>query len=108
MKRVYLPLSLLTLVLIGLTPAFSAGSPDVAASKKKGTIPPDLRLTKVKAKQSQAKQSQKDLAVKIGRENHDAYLTYDHMDVYVATSMRQRHEFHMVHGFIKELFLQLN
>ena len=70
MKRVYLPLSLLTLVLIGLTPAFSAGSPDVAASKKKGTIPPDLRLTKVKAKQSQAKQSQKDLAVKIGRENH--------------------------------------
>ena len=42
----------------------------MAASKKKGTIPPDLRLTKVKAKQSQAKQSQKDLAVKIGRENH--------------------------------------
>lgn len=40
----------------------------------------------------------------VGRENHDAYLTYDHMDVYVATSMRHRHEFHMVHGFIHELF----
>jgi len=39
-----------------------------------------------------------------GRENHDAYLTYDHMDVYIATSMRERHEFFMVGGFIRELF----
>ncbi len=41
---------------------------------------------------------------KIGRENHDAYLTYDHMDVYIATSMRERHEFFLVSGFIKQLF----
>ncbi|MGA2318832.1 MAG: hypothetical protein ABSG71_20990 [Thermodesulfobacteriota bacterium] len=39
-----------------------------------------------------------------GKDNHDAYLTYDHMDVYIATSMRERHEFFMVNGFIKELF----
>ncbi len=41
---------------------------------------------------------------RIGRENHDAYLTYDHMDVYVATSMREAHEFYMVSGFIAQLF----
>ena len=41
---------------------------------------------------------------KIGRDNLDAYLTYDHMDVYIATSMREKHEFHLVHGFVKELF----
>src|SRR5205823_5679429 len=39
-----------------------------------------------------------------GRENQDAYLTYDHMDVYIATSMRERHEFALVSGFIRELF----
>lgn len=41
---------------------------------------------------------------RIGRENHDAYLTYDHMDVYIATSMRERHEFFLVSGFMKQLF----
>lgn len=40
----------------------------------------------------------------VGRKNHEAYLTYDHMDVYIATSMRERHEFVWVSGFIKELF----
>lgn len=42
----------------------------------------------------------------IGRENHDAYLTYDYMDVYIATSMREPFEFYMVQGFTKELFSQ--
>ena len=41
---------------------------------------------------------------KVGRLNHDAYLTYDHMDVYIATSMREKHEFHVVRGFIQNLF----
>src|SRR5882762_9726043 len=40
----------------------------------------------------------------IGRKNHDAYLTYDHMDVYIATSMRERHEFVLVSGFAMTLF----
>jgi hypothetical protein len=39
-----------------------------------------------------------------GRNNHDVYLTYDHMDVYVATSMRERHEYYLVNGFVKTLF----
>lgn len=41
---------------------------------------------------------------KMGRRNHDIYLTYDHMDVYVATSMRERHEYYLVNGFVKALF----
>jgi hypothetical protein len=41
---------------------------------------------------------------RIGRANHDAYLTYDHMDVYIATSMRERHEFLLVSGFVDRLF----
>jgi hypothetical protein len=40
----------------------------------------------------------------VGRLNHDAYLTYDHMDVYIATSMREKHEFYVVRDFIKNLF----
>jgi hypothetical protein len=40
----------------------------------------------------------------IGRHNHDVYLTYDHMDVYVATSMRERHEYYLVNAFVKRLF----
>ncbi len=39
-----------------------------------------------------------------GRKNHDTYLTYDHMDVYVATSMRERHEYYLVNGFCRNLF----
>ncbi|HNP84363.1 MAG TPA: hypothetical protein PKN47_23115 [Nitrospira sp.] len=41
---------------------------------------------------------------KKGRRNHDIYLTYDHMDVYVATSMRERHEYFLVNRFIQNLF----
>lgn len=41
---------------------------------------------------------------RIGHKNHDAYLTYDYIDVYIATSMRERHEFFVVSGFIRQLF----
>lgn len=41
---------------------------------------------------------------KKGKRNHDVYLTYDHMDVYVATSMRERHEYYLVNRFIDNLF----
>ncbi|MFZ3018525.1 MAG: hypothetical protein WA056_08740 [Gallionella sp.] len=35
-----------------------------------------------------------------GRWNHNVYLTSDHLDVYVATSMREQHEFIFVSDFI--------
>ena len=41
---------------------------------------------------------------RIGEENLAAYLTYDHMDVYIATSMRQRYEFWSVANFVNALF----
>jgi hypothetical protein len=41
---------------------------------------------------------------RIAQENLDAYLTYDYMDVYIATSMRQRYEFWTVANFVKKLF----
>jgi len=40
----------------------------------------------------------------IGRSNHNAYLTSDHMDVYVATSMRKPHEFLAVSKLCDEIF----
>ncbi|MEN6626091.1 MAG: hypothetical protein ABFD69_07690 [Candidatus Sumerlaeia bacterium] len=42
--------------------------------------------------------------IDMGKANHDRYLTYDYMDVYIATSMRQRHEFMLVGGFVHNLF----
>lgn len=40
----------------------------------------------------------------MGSFNHDLYLTYDHMDVYVATSMRREFDFWNVSRFIEKLF----
>lgn len=42
--------------------------------------------------------------VEVGKLNHEAYLTSDHLDVYVATSMRRRHEFLAVNRLGKEIF----
>ncbi len=42
--------------------------------------------------------------VEKGKRNHEAYLASDHMDVYVATSMRQRHEYQMTSRVVKEVF----
>jgi hypothetical protein len=39
----------------------------------------------------------------MGQSNHHMYLTYDHLDVYVATSMRERHEFAFVSEFIAKI-----
>lgn len=41
---------------------------------------------------------------KIGRRNLTTYLTFDHLDVYIATSMRDPHEFWLVSGFVERLF----
>lgn len=41
----------------------------------------------------------------IGRRNHEAYLTWDHMDVYVATSMREDHQYYSIGKTTNEIFL---
>ena len=41
-----------------------------------------------------------------GLRNTDVYLTWDYMDVYVATSMRKRWEFEETAEFVSELFAQ--
>jgi hypothetical protein len=42
--------------------------------------------------------------VEDGKKNHEAYLASDHMDVYVATSMRERHEYQMVNQVVQNIF----
>ena len=42
--------------------------------------------------------------VEAGKRNHRAYLAYDHMDVYVATSMRERHEYQIVSQVVNDVF----
>jgi len=46
----------------------------------------------------------RDKIVKMGKKNHEAYLVSDHMDVYVATSMRERHEYQIVRSVVSEIF----
>jgi hypothetical protein len=41
---------------------------------------------------------------KTGEFNHHCYLDYDHMDVYVATSMRDKSDFWNVSRFVSEVF----
>ena len=43
---------------------------------------------------------------KIAAKNQDIYLTWDHMDVYFATSMRKTWEFYDLYGFINDLMTQ--
>jgi hypothetical protein len=38
--------------------------------------------------------------------NQDVYLTWDHMDIYFATSMRKRWEFEDLHDFVRKLMAQ--
>jgi len=42
--------------------------------------------------------------VHIGQRNHEAYLASDHLDVYIATSMRVRHEYLFVHEQTERIF----
>ena len=58
--------------------------------------PGDVAAKKMKVKMDETIQN--------GAENHKAYLASDHMDVYVATSMRQRHEYLFVSRITDELF----
>lgn len=51
-----------------------------------------------------AQEAQRKAIIEVGRANHEAYLASDHLDVYVATSMRQRHEFLAVNRLSNEIF----
>ena len=42
--------------------------------------------------------------VNLGKRNQEAYLASDHMDVYVATSMREKHEFLQVSRLCDKIF----
>jgi len=51
----------------------------------------------------QAEKKRKSI-VEQGIRNQEAYLASDHLDVYVATSMRKRHEYLMVNDLVGEIF----
>ena len=42
--------------------------------------------------------------IETARQNTDIYLTWDYMDVYVATSMREKWEFQFTSNFIQKIF----
>lgn len=42
--------------------------------------------------------------IEVGKRNQSIYLAIHHLDIYVATSMRKKHEFHAVALFCKSLF----
>ncbi len=58
----------------------------------------DSSLPRIVARAGQGVQVQKKAA-----KNQDIYLTWDHMDVYFATSMRKPWEFYDLYGFIADL-----
>ena len=47
--------------------------------------------------------AQQKAIIGLGTWNHAVYLTSDHLDLYVATSMREKHEFMLVNEFINRL-----
>jgi hypothetical protein len=65
----------------------------------------DARLEE-NSEDAEAKQQMqvREAVVKKGKANHLAYLASDHMDVYVATSMRERHEYQIVSQVVTEVF----
>jgi hypothetical protein len=67
----------------------------------------DLQQRLAKDRENEALKGEEALRksiVTIGKRNHEAYLVSDHLDVYIATSMRERHEFQMVHDLTHKIF----
>jgi hypothetical protein len=54
--------------------------------------------------EARAAEEKRKSIVGIGQRNHEAYLASDHLDVYVATSMRARHEYLLVHELTEGIF----
>lgn len=55
-------------------------------------------------KNAQALKTRRLAVIARAKSNHDAYLASDHLDVYVATSMRARHEFSAINRLTSEIF----
>ncbi|MFZ1989936.1 MAG: hypothetical protein WAW96_09215 [Alphaproteobacteria bacterium] len=51
-----------------------------------------------------AEEQKRKALVETGKVNQEAYLASDHLDVYVATSMRQRHEYVAVNRLANQIF----
>ena len=55
-------------------------------------------------KELQAEQKEVEEFIEKGRKNHEAYLTSDHLDIYVATSMREKHEYLYINKVTDQIF----
>lgn len=65
----------------------------------------DARLRQNPADEPAKKQlEERRKVVEKSKKNHEAYLASDHMDVYVATSMRERHEYQITSQVVEEVF----
>jgi transcriptional regulator with XRE-family HTH domain len=71
---------------------FSAMDPEELEREAKKLAPADAELARIEETQDR------------GRRNLAAYLTEPHMDVYVATSMREKADFISVDNFVEALF----
>jgi hypothetical protein len=54
--------------------------------------------------EAKAENEKRNRLVATGKRNYRAYLASDHLDVYVATSMRERHEYVQVSELTQEIF----
>lgn len=63
----------------------------------------ELKIKKHKTAEDKDKIEQREKIIKIGKNNYKKYLTYDYIDVYIATSMRRKEDFYSVYDFIKKL-----
>ena len=68
-----------------------------------GEIDKELKKNPENEEYKKKKENMEDYR-QIGKKNHDYYLVSDHMDVYIATSMRERSEFTLVGEFVEKLF----
>jgi hypothetical protein len=59
---------------------------------------------KPKDRKANAEEAKRQTLVRRGLSNQEAYLCSDHLDVYVATSMRARHEYLTVSTLVQQIF----
>jgi hypothetical protein len=74
-----------------------------ADEASKGDVVGDLRRLN---QELETLESRREVELAKGRRNTVKYLTWDHLDVYVATSMRQAWEFESTYRFIEEVFVR--
>lgn len=62
------------------------------------------KLKNKNPKEAKKQENERKKWLSIGRTNFNAYLASDHLDVYVATSMRNKHEFLFINDLTKKIF----